>query len=333
MLDRFVNAAPAQPMDVLYTFGAVPQWAANTAVSAVCSEGQVACLPPIDVNPDGTGPDDMWMSFVTALLTRYAGRIQFYELWNEADAPNFWHGTIQQMVHMCQDAARVIRSIDKSARILSPSFHGPTAMSWFANQFLASGGAPTFDIVNFHGRSPSANDNPDSFVAIHDQAASALQAGGVGDRPFWDDENGPLEGQVADSDAVAAYVARAYVVHASTRMARFYYALWDAKPPFGLSGTSGATAYLVTATWLVGARVSPCLQSGTTWSCTLTRPAGYEAQLIWDSSERCNNGLCSTKSVNVDSRFIRMRDLSGAWTAITGHAVPVGIKPVLVENQ
>jgi hypothetical protein len=270
---------------------------------------------------------------VTALATRYRGRIRYYELWNEPDAPNFWHGTVAQLVRMCRDAAAVIRRIDTTARLLSPSFHGPSATSWFVNQYLASGGGGTFDIVNFHGRAPRDNGNPDNFLTSYAQAASALRAAGLDTLPFWDDEAGPLEGDVTNADNTAAYVSRAFIVRASVGMGRFYYAQWDAKAPYGLVGSIAATAYAVTAGWLTGAIVGPCTNAGTLWTCAVSRPNGFSAELAWDASQSCNGGTCTTVPMPVDTRYVRVLDLSGGARPVDAHIVNVGIKPVLVQNR
>jgi hypothetical protein len=41
-----------------------------------------------------------WGNWVRAVVTRYKGRIKYYELWNEPDAWNWWSGTTPQMLQM-----------------------------------------------------------------------------------------------------------------------------------------------------------------------------------------------------------------------------------------
>lgn len=104
------------------------------------SPGQ--CYPPADLNPDGTGTDQTWKNWVTALAneavslckSNNAACIKYYEVWNEIDrnnqgypfpgssyaapymfgssAPsnsgNAYYGSFAQIVRMTQDARCII---------------------------------------------------------------------------------------------------------------------------------------------------------------------------------------------------------------------------------
>src|SRR5437868_11779365 len=95
-LDAWLTAASQHGKDVLYTFGVVPTWASSNRNDTTCFYLAGACDPPNDLNPDGTGTDQHWKSFVTAIAThsynRTAGHIKFWELWNEPDEPWYWTG-------------------------------------------------------------------------------------------------------------------------------------------------------------------------------------------------------------------------------------------------
>ncbi len=101
------------------------------------------CYPPADLNPDGSGTDQTWKNWVTALATENVALcgdggyacIQYYEIWNEADrsgqgypfpgssyaAPylstnsskidygNSYYGSYAQLVRMLQDAKCIIQ--------------------------------------------------------------------------------------------------------------------------------------------------------------------------------------------------------------------------------
>ena len=78
-----------------------------------------------------------WDDFVTALVTRYKGQIQIYELWNEPE--HSYTGTITQLVAMMQDY-RYHSTLDPSASILSPSMVSGKAIHILMSYF-ASGGS------------------------------------------------------------------------------------------------------------------------------------------------------------------------------------------------
>jgi hypothetical protein len=80
---------------ILYTLGQTPVWAAlNTNTSS--GEGPGATSEPRDMND--------WSNYVRSVGLRYKGMIQYYEIWNEADAPNFYSGAISNMLTMAQNA-------------------------------------------------------------------------------------------------------------------------------------------------------------------------------------------------------------------------------------
>ena len=61
----------------------------------------------------------MLFAFVTALVHHSAGRIKAYEMWNESNWYLFWGGTAQQLAHLTDLAAPVIRSGAPGASVVT----------------------------------------------------------------------------------------------------------------------------------------------------------------------------------------------------------------------
>jgi len=80
---------------------------------------------------------------------------------------------------------------------------------------------------------------------------------------------------------------------------------------------------------------SKCAQQSNSnvWSCALTRSNNYQAEAIWNPSESCSNGFCKTAPMSVPSLYVQYRTIGGQTHPIQNHTVPVGAKPVLLENQ
>jgi hypothetical protein len=78
---------------------------------------------------------------------------------------------------------------------------------------------------------------------------------------------------------------------------------------------------------------STCSSIGAIWNCTLTAPGGYQGLVVWDTSESCGGGTCQTHAYSVGAQYLQYRDLSGNVNPVSGSSVPIGIKPILVENQ
>jgi len=327
-LDTWLGKAESSNLDVLYTFGATPQFAATTPPPSGClSPGIYSCAAPVDLNADGTGTDAYFSAFVTALVTHAAGRISYYELWNEADSPGFWGGTTAQMVRMGQDAAAIIRSLDPSAKILSPSAHGDTMSTWF-DGYIVAGGAANFDIVNVHMRpGPDLNAIPEQFLTVYGQVETELQAQNLTSLPLWDDEHGIKIGELTDPDMLAGYVARSAILRAGVSLQRQYVYSWDSVAPYGLQGNASGTAWDQVASWLIGHSISPCVANGTVYTCQLD-----DGQIVWDTAQSCSNGVCTTSSYTYP-QYLYSHDIAGTRTPLSGATVQIGYKPILLANQ
>ena len=72
--------------------------------------------------------------------------------------------------------------------------------------------------------------------------------------------------------------------------------------------------------------------TGTVWTCTLTQSSGSLAEIMWDTSQTCSNGTCTTSQQSVPLAYLSYDDLTGASYSISG-TVPVGIKPILLQTE
>jgi polysaccharide biosynthesis protein PslG len=281
------------------------------------------------VNSDGTGTDADFSNFVTAVVTRYKGRISYYELWNEPDCSCYFAGTDAQLVRMGKDASAIIHSLDPNAQVLSPSYHVWTLSNFF-DPYIQAGGAATFDIVNFHMRgNGTLNEQPESFLGTYASIVSDLEKNKLNNLPLWDSEHGikSIE-NITDPDELAGYAARELALRAGIGLPRQFVYSWDDNPPVGLQGNEGGTAYDTVAGWLIGHTISPCVGSGTVYTCAVD-----DGQIVWDTAQSCSNGVCTTSEYTYPSQYAWKTDLSGTRTALTGNTVPIGYKPIFLQAQ
>jgi len=324
-LGSIISKAQAQHADVLYTFGDTPQWAGAIPPKSPCGPvGPYSCSAPRDLKTDGTGANAYFSDFVTALVKRYKGRIAYYELWNEPDYIGFWAGTNAQIVRMSSDAARIIRSLDPAARILSPSAHGTTMATWF-DGFIAAGGAPTFDIVNAHLRGKTTqnpNKSPESFLAMYSELTKETAKRNLTSRPVWDDEHGiKPEDNLTNPDEQAGYLARSLALRAGAGIQRQYLYTWDKN----LQGKDAGTAWNVVSKWLIGHTISPCKASNGVYTCNLDN-----GQIVWDTKQYCNSGGCSTSKYTYPTTYHYKTDVAGVKKSISGGTVTIGYKPIFL---
>jgi hypothetical protein len=355
-LDQYVMDAQANnvpgtntPVTLYWTNANVPPWAAAdpTTCSFYTGTAISACTSTVS-------NIQYFEDFMTALVTRYNGSagspglIQIYELWNEPNISNVFTGTPAQMVALTSAAYNIIRTNNPSATILSPS---PTQGNYLLT-YLTTPGAPLgFDAVAIHGYPNVAdNDVPEAITGFKSVniKLSMLQAPGVGVRPIWDTETswGGGAGIITDPNLRAGFVARSFLLHWSAGIHNMYWYGWDSPtwgtlyyPPPGIGMTPAAYAYNVTFDWMVGATMPlPCTANGgstysAVYTCQLTRPGGYNALAVWDTTQTCD-GTCTYSNYTPNSQYTQYRDLTGAVHTISpGQVVQIGAEPILLENM
>ena len=152
-------------------------------------------------------------------------------------------------------------------------------------------------------------------------------------KPLWNGEtqysNTDFINAYADPDMAASFMPRFYLLNWSLGLngMAWYYANSSAEPD------EAVTSYQQTYNWLVNASlVTPCAASGTVWSCTI-QSGGTQSLIMWDTSQSCASGSCTTKNQTVGSQWTHYQDMTTASTQITisGNVVPVGIKPVVLN--
>ena len=274
--DSWMAKAEAGGQDVLYTVYATPPWAsselgANGRDGTTCGFddstkkdfiGPGICDAPDDVAADGTGTDQHFIDFVTALATHaclvdvsnpasgsrcdgvHPGRIRYYEMWNEPNITTEWNGTNAQMLRMAKDLWTTVKAIDPTALVTTPAstatvVNPPNGNHWL-DPYLQLGGGDYADIIAFHGYvlvnqpacpAPDCID-PEDVDNVITAISTVATADGQGGKPLWDTEGSwggvqPGKPLPTDPDLQAAYVGRYYLLQLGRGIARFYWFAWD----------------------------------------------------------------------------------------------------------
>lgn len=326
-LDWLLSQSEQHNTEFLYTFGMTPQWASSQPSNATChlaSEGAYgSCNPPASIKD--------WDNFVTALSTRYKGRIHYYELWNEPNLPAFWQGSLSQMLTMAEHAYKIIKSVDPTAVVLTPATAGAYGEPYMAS-YLAAGGGNYADVIAFHGyQETSEPRNAEKIVSCVNLYHQAMSRYGQSTKPLWDTEfSWEWTTNYPDPNLQAAYLAKGIVLQAASGVARATWFAWDTVMWGDLWSSTGGitipgTAYTQVYDWLVGATLTgPCTEDASaTWHCGLTRPGGYEAEITWNSTQ--------TVSYSAPAQYTQYRDLAGHNFPLPT-PMQVGNSPVLLET-
>jgi chitodextrinase len=327
-LDQAVNSASSHGVDIVYTFGSTPAWASSNPTGTGCAYGNGTCYPPNLAE---------WQTFVTAITSRYKGKIRYWELWNEPNAPNFWRGSTAQMVSMAAAAYDIIRTA--GGTVLSPAPQGTNAHLWL-DTYFAGGGDRYTDVVAFHGYLYGA---PEKIVTLAQNVKNvAVKYSTLNGKAVWDTEHswGDSTWPVgADQDQQAAWLARFLPLSFSSGIERSIWYMWDGydgQPQWGMLYNATikqiqktGIAYREVYKWLVDAAMEPCFLTGTIYQCRLTRPGGYEGLMIWASSDNPSY----TTSFSVPDKYIQYRSLDSSKSSTAASStLTLGMQPVLLEN-
>ena len=383
-LDGWLGKAKASNADVLFTVYATPSWASsrgpnctgvgtpdsgclgptNTGCAFEQQNGPGVCDPPMDLSCDGTGSNQTFVNFVTALIQHVGpGTIKYWEMWNEPNNPREWNGDADcpgtpqggdlMLARMARDLKSTVSAFDPNAQFTTPPCGSPDcAASWLAHYFANTDGGSSADIIAFHGYittggCPSDCPVPEKVGVQIDHLTSKLPASERG-KPLFDTEEswGGPPGQkninsITDPDQQASFLARYYLIQMGKGVAKFYWWNWDisGEAAFYNSSTNSLTpagnAHVQVVRWTNAgtATVSPCGATGTVWTCALQSPSGAQAEAIWDTSQTCSGGSCTTAQVSIPSQFNAYLDLSGNEAQLSGSSASVGLKPILLITQ
>jgi|SRR5450631_352140 len=322
-MDEFIARNQARGAEIIYTFGRTPQWASSQPYAAG-PYGPGECAPPTDLTS--------WDNFVGAIVAHAAGRIRYWELWNEPNDPEFYCGDIPTMVAMAQHTSNIIKVIDPSAYLLSPPVTSASGPGWLRS-FLISGGSAPVDIVTFHGYWSA---NAEDIVSVIGSYRTLMAKNGISGKALWDTESSWAgDGKLGTPEVTqqVGFVAKDYLLHWSQGVARLVWYAYDGGPTWGglwdsdNGASPSAGSYGEVYRWLVGATLSrPCSEDSTgAWTCGLSRPGGYTAEAIWNSKEK--------QSATVPDQYVEYRDLAGTVHRIDNHSVMVGDQPILLETS
>ena len=287
-LDTSLDVAKRHGMkDILLVLGGTPTWNASR-------------IRPGDYPVPGaaSAPKSLaaWDDFVSAVVTRYQGRIAAYQIWNEASLAMFWNGSPEKLAEMTKRAADIIRAEDPKATIVAASttVRLPAAFGRFFPRYLAALGTLGWPIDVYAAHLyPSSRQTPDERAAFIGSVRDALAAAGAPVLPVWDTElNYGLAGPGPDNpyQSITGMQATNWVVQTAMDslhlgIDRTYWYIWTPVPyallGMQLTNDSGAVKGLrIVHQWVVGSTWHGCTDDGSVIACALTKN-GVPATIAW----------------------------------------------------
>lgn len=280
-LDLMVALAERQGMEVLYTAGRTPAWAARQPqAGSFYAPGESS--PPRELASFGR--------YLAAIAQRYGARIPYFEVWNEPASSGMFAGSIDDMVALTQEAARAVKAVNPQARIVCPSPAKQASLDWLG-RFLARGGARHCDVLGYHFYTDS--ERPEDKWQLIQAVRSVLRQHGAEHLDIWDSESGfaltAVAGQgTAGQVGAPAHLARWLILDALAGIKRFYWYSWD-HGKFGFVDPQTAQprnpraiqAYATVRQWLLDARILGGRHEQGHWQCRLRLADGRVATIHW----------------------------------------------------
>jgi hypothetical protein len=338
----FALTGTPTPTTLTYAQAGANSTSSSGSLSAICggSDAPLGCS-------EAPASLTSWDDYVTEIVNHVGpGVIKYWELWNEANISLGWRGDPKVLVAMAADAKSIIKSVDPNAIILSPSTtinletpsecanYDPRCGSNWLNNWLAAGGKSSIDGVAFHGY-PAMGEAPEQIQGAITLQQLAMNQNGVGTLPLWDTESswGENTDLPSQSDQVA-FLGRHLLLEESMGVqGTFWYAydnaawgtLWSAST--GLNPAGDADQQV--AKWIEGSTLTqPCAPTAadpTTFTCGYTRPNGYTALAVWNTTAQ--------KAFSVPQGLVQYHELNGNVVPVSLGSVEISPSPILLETS
>lgn len=168
--DRIVDQVEQHGLKLIVRVDNEPAWAKREYRTIPAVFGEVTMGPPRDLQD--------YADFMYALASRYRGRIQIYQVWNEPNLAREWAGnppSPQQYTQLLKIAYQAVKRADPNALVISAGL-APTTLDSeiampdlkFIQGMYSAGAKPYFDALGAHGAGYKAAPETDPATVASD---------------------------------------------------------------------------------------------------------------------------------------------------------------------
>lgn len=291
-------------------------------------------------------PSNYFAVYMFDMATRYKGQVSSWQVWNEPDFPSgdlgagykgangntrYWTGTVQEYVRLLKVAHTVVKNVDPAARI---SLGGLGYENYLA-AILDNGGAPYFDIVDFHAYGTdksSANGVLNSswgFLGRYDAMKKVMTARGVTGKTYAVSETGMTANNPEEQAGYAAKLMATAQGLGDVEMAQWAVFTNPGHLNIGLidkatltNKTKGYAAYAFSTRQLAGVRPAGALTGTNVQGWRFERPDGKSVWLAWSKATSATATLPAISGRVLDKYgATRVASFAGGALALTSDPV------------
>ena len=287
-LDAIVDRARANGYrDLLYVFGSTPAWAASrTSPKEVYGPGS-SSYPANDA---------YYLDYARQVAQRYKGRINSYQIWNEADLPDFYSGSPEALGNLTAKTYKLIKSIDRSAKVAAAGLvprPGRFANGTFEYRYLNTLRKHRWPTDAFVISMYPERQKTQLRLTYSNVARNALRKLKAPSKQLWESEANfaTSNGQPFNNSAQMRLVARTYIDSMTYGFSRVYWYSWTQQwAPLGIrltgpdrvTPTPAATAYSTVTNWMAGRSWQGCNTKGGVTRCGMK--GGGNATIMFTNS-------------------------------------------------
>ena len=293
-----INSDQAHGMLSIAVLEHTPYWASNAVTNNPSAQ------VPSGLYLQWNDPNNVWGAFVYAAAQHFAGRVAYWEVWNEPDLLNntAWAGSAADFFQLLKVAYQAIKAADPTAQVLTGSLnYNP---SWLGKVFAADQADPGslvnnyyFDAVGLHsyGRAVAP-------YTLGQQTQQVLAQYGISNKtiiatelgiPVDDDPPSSTAGLVGTSAEASSYVLEAFASALAGGIDRMlYYRASDVGEPgyWGLFKYSGeprapATAFEVATQYFTNVQSATLHTSGPITYVVLDEGT-RRVTVVWNNAPR-----------------------------------------------
>ncbi|HWP18624.1 MAG TPA: carbohydrate binding domain-containing protein [Burkholderiaceae bacterium] len=316
-------------VEILMTLGQTPQWASKpTSVQGLVAPG---------ANSAPANMED-WRDYVRTLARRYAGRIRYWELWNEPDFPQLYNGSIADMVTMARIAREELKAADPANKLVSPGLTTGQGMPWL-NNFLAAGGGQYVDVIGFHWYFSTS---PEKLALSISNVRQMMANYGLEAKELWNTEGAPgcdalvyrCDSYTPTAEQIRSTTARAMMIMWAKGVSNFNYYFWERTEPLAklvesdfVTATQAGFAYKEMVSWMKGARLVDSYRVNDSVYVFRMNRGTDNYVILWSTSGNTVVNLPSTWAVS------KVRTLLGSESMIpSSRQITIGLEPVMLKQ-
>lgn len=339
-------------------YAARTTWDANSAGRFTVPAGlqQPIFADGTDVYKPGVGvnTDNFFAEYMFAMVSRYKGKVEYWQIWNEPDFPSgdrtagttgstggtrYWTGSVQDYVRLLQVAHTIAKGLDPQSKITL----GGLGYAPYLAAIIDQGGASFFDVVDFHAYGSSDSQTTSNgvlnsdwgFLGRYHAMKQVLSEKGVQGKSFSCSETGFTADNPSEQ---ASYVDKLFA--AASAQGDLELLQWGVftNPGFNHIGlldqtlrakTPGYTAFQFASRQLTGAQGLGPVQADGVQGYRFKRADGKMLYVVWASGARAQ----LTLSLGSAQVYDQLGNPTSDSTSHGALQLALGTQPVFVLSN